>query len=104
MITDGSSDPADDTNETPHDQIVQKFRIHMGSLDGGSKAWPEAYSLAAKQILTACGNDIAALTKQNLYAKYVNPLLADESSLSVRTLRHKLEHLGYFCKFLLDHK
>jgi hypothetical protein len=82
--------------------VIQEFEKHMASIDGGAKARPESYSLAARQILNAVGNDITQLTKQNLYSMYVNPLLMTESRLSVKTVRNKLKQLEYFCKYLIE--
>jgi len=38
----------------------------VSSVDGGAKARPEMYSLAARQVLAAVGNDLSLLTKDNI--------------------------------------
>lgn len=83
--------------------LVAEFQCHMASIEGGDKARPESYSLAAKQISLAIENNISQLTKNNLYKMYVNPLLTQPSKVSVKTVINKLKQLEYFCKFLLEH-
>lgn len=84
--------------------LIEEFKKHMAGVNGGAKARPETYSLAAKQILHLVGGDIAQLTKNNVYDKYVNPMLTQQSELSVKTIRSKLKHLEYFCKYLIEEK
>jgi len=90
--------------DTGQHALINEFKEHMAGVNGGAKARPEAYSLASKQILNAVGNDIARLTKDNIYAMYVNPMLTHQSEVSVKTIRSKLKHLEYFCKYLIEEK
>ena len=42
----------------------------MTVLDGGSRSWPEMYSLAVQQIMAAVGNELEALNKENVKNLY----------------------------------
>lgn len=90
--------------DTDLQRLIEEFKQHVASIDGGAKVRPEAYSLAAKQILNAVGNNIALLTKDKVYSLYVNPMLTQQSELRVKTIRTKLKHLEYFCKYLIEEK
>ena len=46
--------------------ITKNFEAYLASVDGGAKARPEIYSLAAKQVMAAVGNDLLLLTKDNV--------------------------------------
>jgi len=85
--------------------IIDRFRYHLGSMDGGAKATPEIYSLGVKQILNATGNSIQNLTKENVLSVYVQPLLSEEKEkrISVKTVRNKLASLEKFCDFMICH-
>jgi len=83
--------------------IVTAFEKHLASIDGGGKASPQIYSLAAKQVMTAVGQDMMRLNKENVRKFYVEPLInSDNKTASVKTVRNKLRSLEYFCNFLLE--
>jgi hypothetical protein len=87
------------------DDLIANFEDHIRSIDGGSKESPGTYSLAVRQILEAVGNDLLRLNKENVRVLYVEPRLLPKAkssqSLSIITLRNKLNCLLYFCQYLL---
>ena len=93
--------PVTITTSSYIEQIVVAFEKHLGSIDGGAKLRPEMYSLSVRQLLSAVGNSLWNLTKENVHSEYVEKMLAT-GTISVATLRNKLRSLEYFCIFICD--
>lgn len=84
--------------------VIQSFKCHMGSIDGGAKASPNMYALGVQQIMQAIGGDLSLITKDSVRILYLEPLLsksAFKSGMSVKTVKNKLKFFEYFCKFLI---
>jgi len=79
------------------------FEEHMGGMDGGRRRKPFMYRLALKQIIMATGGGLNCLIKEKVKKLYVDPVMvkraANSSEMSMKTLRHKITSLKYFCIF-----